>query len=238
MADSTKTKTLFVFDFDFTLVDDNTDTWIMSLCPELQLKENLQSLRKIYSVWTQLMDHVFTLIHKQGCSRDDIQQHMKKLQLYDEAMKAVNFVHECSLADSIILSNSNSVFIDLIIVACDIRHMFVAVLTNPAHFESGDRLTVKEYCSHNCRLCKSPNLCKSLVLKEYLQSHPDYKKVVYVGDGSGDYCPALSLTKDDVVICREGFGLARLLSSSELCQAKVVVIDFVKSLSKSVQENL
>ena len=234
------TKTLFVFDFDHTLVDDNTDTWIMSLCPELQLIKKLPSIHRDHHGWTKLMDHVFSLLHQQGCTKEAIEQHMRKLTLYKEAMNAVSIVHECSQADSIIISDSNSVFIDLILEECGIKFMFAAVYTNPAHFEATGRLRVTEYGSHSCRVCSSsPNLCKSMVLKDYLRCHGDYRKVVYVGDGRGDYCPALSLSKDDVIICREGYKLAHLLSSSEpSCQANVAVIDFVQTLSESIIQNI
>ena len=231
-------KTLFVFDFDWTLLDDNTDTFIMSLCPQLELKRNLATLRKQHDGWTKLMDHVFSLLHREGCSRDDIERHIRKLTLHDEAMKSVRFVHDSAIADSIIISDSNTVFIQLILEECNIAHMFQAVFTNPAHFEADGKLTVSGLVAHDCSVCKgNPNICKSKVLKEYTASHGGYDRIVYVGDGRGDFCPASNLSKDDVVICREGYPLAGLLSSDP-CQASVYVTDFAKSMSEIVAQSM
>ena len=83
MASREKKRTLFVFDFDLTLVDDNTDTWIMSICPELQIHENLRSLRRQFGCWTDLMDHVFSLISPHT-SEEDILRHMRQLGVYGQ----------------------------------------------------------------------------------------------------------------------------------------------------------
>ncbi len=231
-------KTLFVFDFDHTLVDDNTDTFIMDLCPQLDLKRSLRARRKDFSSWTQFMDHVFYLVHKEGCTKDDIKNHMRKLPLYQEATKSIRLVYESDTADAIILSDSNTIFIQLILEECNISHMFKAVFTNPAHFEADGRLRVEHLCQHDCKVCTSPNICKSKVLREYRQSlQQDYCKVVYVGDGEGDFCPASSLSRDDIVICREGYTLARMLSS-EPCTASVYVVNFVEGLSETIRKCL
>jgi pyridoxal phosphate phosphatase PHOSPHO2 len=45
-------------------------------------------------------------------------------------------------------------------------------------------------------------------LREYLENRKNYiDKVVYVGDGENDYCPALSLNYNDVLFPREKWGL-------------------------------
>ncbi len=234
-----RTRTLFVFDFDHTLIDDNSDTWIMSLCPELKLKETLSSKRKEYTSWTKFMDHVFFLIHKQGCTKDEIIEHMKKVQLFEQAKVAVHAIHENNSADSIILSDSNTVFIDSILEGCGMRHMFKSVISNPAHFESDGRLRVLEYHSHTCETCQNtPNLCKGAVLKEYLHNCKLYSKVVYVGDGRNDYCPSVMLNERDVVLCREGYALSRCLLPSSSCLAKINSINFISSLNEFVIDNL
>ena len=236
-AASTK-RTLFVFDFDHTLVDDNTDTFILDLCPQLKLKKKMDSLRKQHSSWTKFMDHCFSLLHKEGCTRADIERHMRGLRLHEDALEAARLVHEDDSADAIILSDSNTVFIRLILDECKVSEMFQEVITNPAHFEEDGRLKVEHLCSHSCALCKhSPNICKTQVLQEYRRQHDQYSRVVYVGDGRGDFCPAINLSEGDVVICREGYTLAHKLSSKS-CKADIVVVDFVKGLSEAVKRSL
>lgn len=235
-------ETLFVFDFDHTLVDDNSDTWIMSICPELKLLENLDSLRKQYiHGWTRLMDHVFSLIHKQGRSKDDVIAHFKRLQLYEQAKAAVRAIHECKTAESIIISDANTISIDAILEESGVRDTIKEIFSNLAHFEENGRLSVKAHHSHHCEFCKrTPNMCKSLVLKNYLETcERNYKKIVYVGDGRNDYCPCTSLSDKDVVICREGYPLARLLhDGNSACPAEVHTINFITSLGASVTSNL
>ena len=256
-------KSLFVFDFDYTLIDENSDTFVMSLCPELELKRGLASKRTEFSSWTKLMDHTLSLLHKQGCVREHIEQHMKQVKLYEQAIKALGAVHSCHDADCIIVSDSNTVFIDLILEGCGIKDLFKTIVTNPARFDEAERLHVEEYHSHGCETCKStPNLCKGRVVEEYRQQQQrqqeqqqqqqepqqqqqgqqqqqqqqqqqwkDYDRVVYVGDGRNDYCPCSRLTEKDVVVCREGYGLAKLLEQpTSSCRATVHTIDFVASL--------
>ena len=244
IASGGEKRTLFVFDFDLTLVDDNTDTWIMSICPELQIHENLRSLRKQFGCWTDLMDHVFSLISPHT-TQEGILEHMRQLRLYEQAMKAISAIRDSQNSEAIVISDANTIFIECILQECGVRDVIKQVFSNPAQFEPSGRLSVKRYHSHNCVTCShSPNLCKGSVLNDYLRANSSYEKIVYVGDGRGDYCPAVSLREQDVVVCREGFPLAKLLSSVSVesesttskatrqfsCQASVHVIDFVKNL--------
>lgn len=81
--------------------------------------------------------------------------------------------------------------------------------------ESSHRLVIqprhdsKAVGQHNCKICPS-NLCKGQEL-EKLRERTPYKRVVYLGDGANDFCPALTLTADDVVLARKDFDLDRLL---------------------------
>ena len=244
MASREEKRTLLVFDFDLTLVDDNTDTWIMSLCPELQIHENLGSLHKQFGCWTDLMDHVFSLISPHT-TQESILEHMRQLRLYEQAMKAISAVRDSQNSEAIVISDANTIFIECILQECGVRDVIKQVFSNPAQFEPSGRLSVKHYHSHSCATCsRSPNLCKGSVLNDYLRANPSYEKVVYVGDGRGDYCPAISLREQDVVVCREGYPLAKLLSSVYVesesttskvtrqfsCQASVHVVDFIKNL--------
>ena len=69
---------------------------------------------------------------------------------------------------------------------------------------------------HSCELCPL-NLCKGKVLLEWqeeLNNGNDMAnewKVVYVGDGRGDLCPALNLQENDLVFVRKKYGLEKAL---------------------------
>ena len=233
-------KTLFVFDFDHTLIDDNSDTWIMSLCPELNLMERLHTMRTEFTGWTKLMDHVFSLIHQQGRTKEDVVEHMKKVRLFEQSLKSISAVHESDNASSIIISDANVIFIDIIMEESGVKDMVGSVISNPAHFDESGRLRVEHYHSHDCNNCKrTPNLCKGKAVREYLDKNSGYDKVVYVGDGRNDLCPCLTLTGEDVVICRKGYALeTELAKHISSCHAQVHVVDFTSELGDFIVSNI
>jgi pyridoxal phosphate phosphatase PHOSPHO2 len=48
------------------------------------------------------------------------------------------------------------------------------------------------------------------------------KSIIYLGDGRGDYCPCLKLSKEDYVMPRDEYPLARLISdNTDFVKAKV-----------------
>ena len=233
-------RSLFVFDFDHSLIDDNTDTWIMDIRPELHLRERMRNLRRQFECWTDFMDHIFMIIHGSDCGKEEIMAHMGKLELYEQSIKAVRSALECKKSDSIIISDSNSVFIDCILCKAGLKDSFSPdhVLTNPAHFDASGRLHVQRFHNHNCQRCVSTlNMCKWTILSEFMQRNGGYNRVVYVGDGRGDYCPCVGLGEEDVVICRKGYSLSQQLTSQkglEEVKATVHVVDFVKSLGDCI----
>lgn len=80
-------------------------------------------------------------------------------------------------------------------------------VTNPGFFDGeGGRLKVAPYHPlnehpHGCPNCPT-NLCKGAVLTKWLEELAPGTKVLYVGDGSGDFCPALRLDEASVVMAR------------------------------------
>ena len=70
---------------------------------------------------------------------------------------------------------------------------------------------------HNCPLCPS-NLCKGREL-DALRCAGARHRVVYVGDGANDLCPALCLGAEDVVLARAGYPLAGLLKERKIAAA-------------------
>lgn len=48
------------------------------------------------------------------------------------------------------------------------------------------------------------------------------KNIIYLGDGRGDYCPCLKLSKEDYVMPRDEYPLSHLISdNTDLVKAKV-----------------
>ena len=100
-----------------------------------------------------------------------------------------------------ILSNSNEVFIDIILRHHGLHDLFDIVITNRAHFDPSGLLVIERRVDpsgpqHDCQVGCSPNMCKGAELATYLAAHGGfeaYRKIVYTGDGSNDLCPILRL---------------------------------------------
>ena len=61
-----------------------------------------------------------------------------------------------------------------------------------------------KYGGHSCAKCP-PNLCKTQVLRDILSKETQRPRVVYIGDGSNDVCPAINaLEEGDVLLARKG----------------------------------
>lgn len=84
------------------------------------------------------------------------------------------------------------------------------VFTNPAKFNSRERLEIQPYHTQkDCRL-SSINLCKGMILESYInerfiKSHVRYDRVMYCGDGKNDICPMGKLPKNGLACVRKGF---------------------------------
>ena len=78
--------------------------------------------------------------------------------------------------------------------------LFDRITTNPAKWTDDGLLVVQRKVDpdgpqHSCSVGCSPNMCKGEELTAFLAEHGDYDKVVYIGDGSNDFCPVVRLRK-------------------------------------------
>ncbi|KAM4859278.1 pyridoxal phosphate phosphatase PHOSPHO2 isoform 1-T8 [Thomomys bottae] len=208
-------KILLVFDFDNTIIDDNSDTWIVQCAPNQKLPIELQdSYQKGF--WTEFMGRVFKYLGNEGIGEDEMKRTMISMPFTPGVVELFNFIRENkNTFDCIIISDSNSVFIDWILQAANVHDVFDNVFTNPAAFDTNGHLTVENYHAHSCDRCPK-NLCKNVVLVEFvdkrLKQGVNYTRIVYVGDGGNDFCPVTFLKKNDVAMPRKGYTLHKTLS--------------------------
>lgn len=117
--------------------------------------------------------------------------------------------------DCIVISDSNTMFIEWILQAVELRAAVDHIFTNPARINEQGFMEVRHHHSHDCSQCPV-NLCKRKVLELYLSEHRDggaaYERVFYVGDGRNDLCPTSCLRKHDVAMPRRGYTLEKLLA--------------------------
>jgi len=113
------------------------------------------------------------------------------------------------------LSNANSVFISTILKSKGLETLFQEIITNPADWDPSGLLKLRRRVDpvgpqHNCKVGCSPNMCKGEELDAFLKRQGvEYDRIIYVGDGSNDFCPILRLRSQDLVLCRSNRGLQR-----------------------------
>ncbi|XP_072237096.1 pyridoxal phosphate phosphatase PHOSPHO2 [Leuresthes tenuis] len=207
--------TLMVFDFDHTVVDDNSDTWVIKCLPDQTLPDSVKnSYRKGH--WTEYMDRVMNYIGEQKVGPNRIRSVMETIPFTAGMTDLLTFISENkSTIDCIVISDSNTMFIDWILKAAGLQKAVDQVFTNPGRFSESGFLEVECYHSHDCQKCPV-NLCKRKVLEQYLSERADggtkYQRIFYVGDGGNDLCPASCLRGNDVVMPRKGYTLEKLLA--------------------------
>ncbi|XP_057701937.1 pyridoxal phosphate phosphatase PHOSPHO2 [Corythoichthys intestinalis] len=231
-------KTLVVFDFDHTMVDDNSDTWVIRCLPGQKLPESLKkSYRKGH--WTEYMGRVMDYIGDQDVSVESIRAEMERIPLTAGMSELLTFIsRNKSDIDCVVISDANSLFIDWILCGAGLRSAVDQVFTNPAGVNARGRVEVQHHHVHNCRRCPI-NMCKKKVLEDYLAQRNRYSHVFYVGDGANDLCPVTCLRGCDVVMPREGYALEELLEDKrETLKARIVTWSSGTQVLQELQASL
>uniref|UniRef100_UPI00398EF856 pyridoxal phosphate phosphatase PHOSPHO2 n=1 Tax=Pristiophorus japonicus TaxID=55135 RepID=UPI00398EF856 len=207
-------KSLLVFDFDHTIVDGNSDTWVVRCTPEKKLPD---WLRKTYdgNHWTEYMRRVLGYIGDQGIKESEMKQVMQSIPYIPRMVDLFKFICQSKdQVDCIIISDSNTMFINWILEFTNSILAFNCILTNPATFDEQSHLIIENFHSHNCPQCPD-NLCKKKALDDFvadqLKVGVQYKKIIYTGDGANDLCPIKGLKEYDVAMVRKGYELEKLI---------------------------
>jgi len=211
-----------VFDFDWSLVNENSDTWVVErLAPALEPRLRIAEEGN----WTKTMDGVLAeMTGPRGVTRHQLDAALASLPVDPAMLEAARHAAAAPGTELRILSDANTHFITTILARHGLAALFPVVCTNPSRWEAGGVLRVGPHDDPSLPRCPRcpPNLCKGRVLQGWLREG-DYDAVVYVGDGAGDYCPATRLRPTDVLCCREQYGChRRILREPATVQARVV----------------
>ncbi|KAK2654054.1 hypothetical protein Ddye_013910 [Dipteronia dyeriana] len=209
-------KIVAVFDFDKTIIDLDSDNWVVDELGGTELFNQLLPTMP----WNSLMDKMMKELHSQGKTIEDIEEVLKRVPIHPRIIPAIKSAHAlgCELR---ILSDANMFFIEAILNHLGLKDYFSEINSNPSFVDEEGRLRILPYhdfttYSHGCSLCP-PNMCKGLIIERIqasLAKEGDKKKMIYLGDGSGDYCPSLKLKEDDHVMPRKNFPLWDLIFSN------------------------
>ncbi|KAJ4717924.1 Inorganic pyrophosphatase [Melia azedarach] len=207
-----------IFDFDKTIIDCDSDNFVVD---ELGATDLFNQLLPTMP-WNSLMDRMMKELHSQGKTVEDIKEVLKRIPIHPRIIPAIKSAHAlgCELR---ILSDANLFFIETILEHLDIKNYFSEINTNPGYVDEQEgRVRIFPYhdftnCSHGCNLCP-PNMCKGLIIERIQASlaKEGDKTIIYLGDGSGDYCPSLKLEEGDYVMPRKNFPLWDLISRNPM----------------------
>lgn len=232
-------RVLVVFDYDWSLVNENSDTFVFrELHPPLleRLRERVAS--RDGTSWTALMDELLGQLAEQqpSATATRIRHALARIPVLDRMLDAVRLAASSPGTVVAIVSDANSVYIESMLAYHALASCVHEVVTNPAAFD-GDRLRVQPFHAlalppHGCIDCPA-NMCKGRILDRLRHDHSDssggFAHVLYVGDGGGDFCPATRLNADDVVFARaddadgRSYGLLKKVHASpERVNAHVV----------------
>ena len=145
---------LIVFDFDWSLVNENSDTYVVhALDPGGAIwaaaKERLANGMQ----WTALMDWVAGELHGAGHTVADMQAALARLPVLPSALAALSIARRHG-AEVRILSDANSLYIAWILEALGLADAFTAIVTNPAEAGADGRLRIRSHqpldAPHGC----------------------------------------------------------------------------------------
>ncbi|QRW21446.1 2,3-diketo-5-methylthio-1-phosphopentane phosphatase [Rhizoctonia solani] len=195
---------LVVYDFDWSMVDQDTDRYVLEvLSPKLRRKLEDDHGK---TEWTDLLAGVMHDLHDEGATREQIEHALITLPYHPAMIRGVKA-----------LKAANSP-----------KTTFLYIVTNKAEWH-GDRLDIRRHIGpddppHGCTVGCSPNLCKGSELTSFLaRCGETYDRIMYVGDGSNDFCPSVRLSENDVVLCRRDRALERRIKGAPEGQLKATV---------------
>lgn len=208
-------KRLIALDFDDTIVAQNTDLVARDLLDPAAITDDH---RRLYSTngWTDYMQAIFCTLHENGFDSAAIRDAIRAIPEVPGMVALVATLVQQHEFDAIIISDSNSEFIDQWSEANGLAEHVLRVFTNPAAFDGDGVLRIRPHHQQTECALSTVNLCKGRVLEEFLRErHADavqpvaYGQVYYVGDGRNDLCPTLRLSRVDLCCPRIGFWLEK-----------------------------
>ncbi|XP_021732785.1 inorganic pyrophosphatase 2-like [Chenopodium quinoa] len=212
---------IVVFDFDKTIIDCDSDNWVVD---ELGFTNLFNQLLNSMP-WNTMMDTLMKEMHVNGVTTNDIVEVLKRTPIHPRIVPAIKAAHAagCELR---IVSDANTFFIETILDHLGLSDYFSEINTNPGYVDEEGRLRILPHhdftkSPHGCCNPCPPNMCKGLVIKRLLCEHGN-KKFIYLGDGIGDYCPSLRLRESDYLMPRKDFPVWDLISNNpKLIKSKI-----------------
>lgn len=200
---------LLVFDMDSTIIETNTDDNVIEYL-------NTQLKRKITDIdysrdWTIIMTEIYKSFKELNLSISDIKRIVEDISLNDGFKEVFDYIsNNKNNFESIIISGSNTLFVDWVLRKNGLHQIFSKIFSNKARISEDNLLCIEPYHNHNCRECNACQ-CKRIILTEFLSERSklnrQYSNIVFVGDGENDLCPGKIFSVNDYICGRENYHL-------------------------------
>ncbi|XP_017284913.1 probable phosphatase phospho1 isoform X2 [Kryptolebias marmoratus] len=219
MASNSSKRFLIFFDFDETIVDETSDDQVVLAAPGQHLpswlKDTYQPGR-----YNEYMQRVLAYLWEQDVTESDLRGVMEKIPATPGMLTLLQFlrVRRAQDFEVVLVSDSNTFFIESWLRHTGVRQVFHRIFSNPATFNRNGQLILRPFHSHDCPRCPV-NMCKQAVVRDYVTHRTQergrpFQRVFYVGDGANDFCPALTLGARDVAFPRKNFPMHRLITET------------------------
>lgn len=205
-----------VFDFDKTIIEPDSDNWVVD---ELGATDLFNQLLPTMP-WNSLMDMMMIELNAQGKLIEDIEQVLRRVPIHPRIVPAIKTAHALG-CDLRIVSDANFFFIETILDHLGIKDCFSEINTNPSYQDDEGRLRISPYIDfksspHGCINPCPPNMCKGMILERIKCSvAKEGKRIIYLGDGIGDFCPSLKLEEGDFMMPRKNFPVWNLIRENQ-----------------------
>ena len=201
MARPDDPKFILFFDFDGTIIKGNSE---FAVIPRVTLKYSYLSLGLAWfrGRYLELMQSMYRDQHRSGVTREQMLAKLDRIELLPGMGDLFKRLGDEFSAEVVVLSNSNTLFVDHILERHGLRGSVARVIANPAEFEADGRLSLRAQGEYACPRCP-PNLCKGSVVEAYLAGRQFDGVVGFAGDGPNDVCPMLGLRRQDVAFPRK-----------------------------------
>jgi 2,3-diketo-5-methylthio-1-phosphopentane phosphatase len=206
---SCSSKILLVFDFDNTILSVDSDFEILSLLSQ----ESIADLHAKYiksNNLANLMQEVFIKMKEENKNVSQIKALIENIPFNPGYIELFDFIkNNKDNFETVIISGTNSLFLKWALEKKGITDLFPVCFTNWSEIDEEYVIKIKQHHHHSCKDCDE-SLCKKTVLNEFIINHKEvnnFSKIIYVGDGENDYCPATFLKEGDLLFSRLDFPL-------------------------------
>ena len=235
---------LIVFDFDNTILNGNTG---FSIVKEFMDSNESFRIKKRFNDnenFVDLFNDIFRFLKDKHLNIHHLKNLIENLPLNEGFLDLLSFLQqEKANFEVIIISGTISLFIDWLLDKNKLNDIFSHIFSQKSEYSNEFLISITQTNKHDCHMCNSSQ-CKGAILKQYLEEKRIIiDKVIYVGDGENDYCPALSLNDNDILFPREKWGLHKKIQNlKEDLKCKTIIWssgDVIKNeLCKIIGEKL